>query len=133
MELNSLWNKNSVCLNLSNEDFPYLRKQYNCIHLKYNLDYRNNNFRRKLFTKLSRVVQPNQTVFVVMPEYDYHIPIILSILSGISANLPNIIYFNRGADPNLENPLVEDLESLRWLSNRAVQTNQDYFNYFAHR
>lgn len=130
MKLKSLWNENSFCLNLSEEHIPSL-KEFDCVELKYSLDYRDNNFRRKLFERFSTVIRPHHTVFLVPPKYNYQIPIILMTIAGMSSSIPYIIRFDRGKDPDLQEPLVEDLENIRWLARKSTQTSKEYYNQFS--
>lgn len=126
MKLKDVYKPEAFCLNLSAMTIESLT-QFRVVEVNVNLDFRDPKFKQKLFARLSKVVQSGNTVYFVPTKFSYQTPVILTTIYGITKNLPSIIYFDKSKDPKLTNPLVEDLEFIRWMSQVAGSKGEKFY------
>lgn len=127
MNLEEIYTSKCKCLNVSGVHIPILDR-FNCRDINVNIDPSDNNYKRKLYARLVPFLSREDVVFVVLPKINIQISPVLMTIYGITHKIPYSIYFKTSEDPHLLNPLVEDLESIKWLASKATDTSESYFD-----
>jgi hypothetical protein len=94
--------------------------------IKISIDIRDNNAEKRCFEMLRNYVDPEDKVFVILPDQKHYIPVILSMVAGITNRLPYIVYFDIRNDPNFLTPYCKSLELMKWQSSEATELEIDY-------
>lgn len=120
MLLTDVYTSRSVGLNFSKIESTTLTKlQFR--NIKISTDIRDYNSDNKCFDKIRKYVEPESKVFILIPDQKHYIPLILSMIEGITQRLPFVVYFDIRSDPEYTKPYCKNLEYIKWKSAEATQ------------
>lgn len=125
MDLTKVYRKHFIGFDFTDEESPTLN-ELGFIRIKLGIDIRDQDAERRLYRKLKKYLKRNNICFIVAPRINHQTPIIMTIIYGLTDNLPNIVYFERKTDPDLLSPQVVLLDSLRYRVREAALYNSEY-------
>jgi hypothetical protein len=125
MRLNTMFNSKSKGINFSNIDSDTLTR-LEFTKMRISIDLRDRNAESRLYHKLKQNLNYGDVTFILLPNLPHHIPIITTMIDGITKNLPYIVYFDSTNDPDLIEPLVTSLSDIRYKSSIACKLESDY-------
>jgi hypothetical protein len=126
VNLTYIFNNESVGLNLSKVTSPTLIN-LGFHDIKLSVDLRTKTAEQKLFVTLKQYINEGDIVFMVMPQLNIYIPILLTIVYGITKQLPYIVYFDNQNDPKFRVPLISSLPDIKYKSEKATALKLDYY------
>lgn len=127
MDLISIFNPNCVGIDFGDQKSEALN-ELGFKTIKLSVDLRRKKSEKLLFSQVKQFLHEDDVVFIVAPKISLHVPIVITMIYGITKRLPNIVYFNHNDDPDLRRPLVSSLSDIRHRSEQATLLNTEYYS-----
>lgn len=126
MRLRELYNEQSIGLNFNPKIENSTLNKLGFVQIKLSIDLRDNNSYNRYYRLLKNHLHLRKVVFMVSPVFENQNSILISMIYGITEQLPWIVYFQKDRkEPDKEaEAYAYSLEKLRWSANQAARLNR---------